>query len=146
MITDLLWIIPTFQSIHIVALATLFTSVGAIALRSYGVLAVEASPAQIAQRFAPWIWLSLVVLLITGTVLIIGEPPRELVNWAFWIKIPLIVIASIATAVTIKGLANSEGASSEAVIARARSGTAFIVVVWTLVVVFGRLVAYGQMV
>jgi len=144
LVTNLLWVIPTFQTIHILALAILFTSVGAIALRSYGLLGLAATPAQTARRFTPWVWTALVALLVTGSVLILGEPVREFINWAFWIKIPLILIAAAATAAITNGLARSEGADPNAVIARARRGTAVIVLLWGLVVVFGRLIAYGQ--
>ena len=144
LVTNLLWVIPTFQTIHILALAILFTSIGAITLRSYGLLGAAATPAQTARRFTPWVWTALVVLLLTGSVLIVGEPVREFINWAFWIKVPLILVAAVATGAITSWLARSEGADPQTVAARARRGSAVLILLWALVVVFGRLIAYGQ--
>lgn len=144
LVTNLLWVIPTFQTIHILALAILFTSIGAITLRSYGLLGVGATPAQTARRFTPWVWSALVVLFVTGSVLILGEPVREFINWAFWIKIPLIVVAAVATGAVTTWLAHSEGTDPNALVARAKRGSAILILLWGLVVVFGRLIAYGQ--
>jgi len=47
--------------------------------------------ARVADRFRPVIWWMLPLLLATGTVLIIGEPTRELGNWIFQLKMLLLV-------------------------------------------------------
>ncbi len=145
-VRDLLWIIPTVQTVHILALALLFTSVGAVALASYGRLGGRISPAATASRFAPWVWGALVVLLVTGSILIVGEPERELINWAFWIKIPLIVVAGLATAVLMSRLGKDALVDGSATLARSRGVALVLVLLWALVIVFGRLIAYAQIV
>jgi uncharacterized membrane protein len=145
-VQNLLWLIPTLQTFHIIALAILFTSVGAVALRSFGRLGTEASPALVARRFQPWVWGALAVLLATGSVLIIGEPQREFINWAFWIKMPLIVIAALGTALQFSFLAHSEGTDPAVLQARGRLVAVALVALWVLVVIFGRLIAYAQII
>ena len=144
LIDNALWVIPTVQTIHIICLALLFSSVGAVALASYGRLGKTVSLAQMGARFAPWIWGSLLILLITGTILIIGEPERELINWAFWIKIPLLVVTAAATALFMSSLGRSDTVGDVAFQARARTQINVLVGLWALVVIFGRLIAYAQ--
>ena len=97
-----------------------------------------AAMADMAGRFAPWVWGAFATLLASGTVLIIGEPERELINWAFWIKVPLLVAAAALTAVFLSRLA---GGGERAA---ARGPALVLVLLWCLVIVFGRLIAYAQ--
>jgi hypothetical protein len=52
----------------------------------------------VARRFLPTIWPVLLVLLITGSLLIIGEPKRSLLNSAFYLKMALLAAAIVLTA------------------------------------------------
>lgn len=142
-VTDILWLIPTLQTIHIICLAILFSSIFAIALGVNGKLGGETSAPVLARRFIPWVKIAFVVLVITGVLLIVGEPPREIMNWASWVKFPLIVVALIATANFYRTVANAD---AESVAAKAKSGIKTLVVLWALVIIFGRLIAYGQLV
>ena len=80
-----LWVIPVMQTIHILSVAMVFSSVVMIELRVLGItnsLTVE----QAAHRFVPWIFCGVVVLALTGSVLIIGEPKRSLPSYEFQMK------------------------------------------------------------
>jgi hypothetical protein len=137
-VQNILWIIPAVQTVHILSLAILLTSVGAVALASFGRLGRAVAMADMAGRFAPWVWGAFATLLATGTILIVGEPERELINWAFWIKVPLLVAAAALTAVFLSRLA---GGGERAA---ARGPALVLVLLWGLVIVFGRLIAYAQ--
>lgn len=145
-VQNLLWVIPAVQTLHILSLALLLSSVGALALASFGRLGRSVPLSKLAHRFAPWIWGALVVLLATGTILIVGEPERELINWAFWIKIPLLVVTAVLTAVYLTYLGRHQrfGGDDIAIQTRARAPAAALMVLWCLVIVFGRLIAYAQ--
>ena len=41
---------------------------------------------QTTRRFAPWLWGALGVLFVTGVLMIVGEPVRELLSLSFWLK------------------------------------------------------------
>src|SRR5262245_57695662 len=90
------WLIPLLQTIHILAIAMVLSSVGMIELRILG-RAKSPTMVQTAGRFVPWIWGGLVLLLLTGALPIIGEPRRALPNPAFQIKMALVVLAIAAT-------------------------------------------------
>ncbi len=93
------WIIPTLQTIHILCVAVAFSSAVLVNLRIFGLFERDEPLREVAGRFLPWIWPVLVILLLTGSVLIIGEPRRSLVNSTFYIKMALLAAAIVLTAI-----------------------------------------------
>ncbi len=94
-IQNQLWVIPAVQSVHIIVVAIVLSSVGMIVLRFFGLASMRESVAVIVQRYIPRIWWCLLVLLLTGSILIAGEPNRELTNQAFWFKMFLVASAAV---------------------------------------------------
>ena len=91
------WVIPTLQTIHILSVAVLFSSAILVDLRFYRALQRDVPLADVARRFLPTIWPVLLILLITGSLLIIGEPRRSLLNNAFYLKMALLAVAVLLT-------------------------------------------------
>jgi hypothetical protein len=87
------WMVPSVQTIHILAISAVAGSVLIINLRLMGVLFNDQTMVSVSKRFGPVIWWSLPILLATGVVLTIGEPARELLNPVFRLKMILIVAA-----------------------------------------------------
>ncbi len=87
------WVVPAVQTVHILAISAVAGSALVLNLRLLGLLCAEQSVRSVAKRFAPVIWWSLPILLITGAVLTIGEPARELLNTVFRLKMLLILTA-----------------------------------------------------
>src|SRR6202167_5370627 len=92
------WIIPTVQTIHILSVAIVFSSAVLVDLRLWRLLNRDVPLPEITRRFLPTIWPVLLVLLITGSLLIIGEPKRSLLNSTFYIKMALLAVAIVLTA------------------------------------------------
>jgi hypothetical protein len=91
------WIIPTLQTIHILSVAVLFSSAILVDLRFWRALQRDSPLADVARRFLPAIWPVLLILLITGSLLIIGEPRRSLLNTTFYLKMALLAVAVVLT-------------------------------------------------
>ena len=91
------WIIPLTQTIHIVCIALLLASAAMLDLRLFGIAGRSDSVAGTAKRLLPWIWGTLPILLLTGAVLTVAEPSRELENPTFVKKMILIVVAMVVT-------------------------------------------------
>ena len=87
------WVIPIIQTIHILAIAATFGSVVMINLRIFQLAGQGRTMTETMQRYLPWVWWGLLVLLITGIGMTIGEPVRELTNPVFWTKMILIIVA-----------------------------------------------------
>src|SRR3989442_14803270 len=92
------WIVPAVQTVHILSIAAVLSSVLMIDLRLMGLLARDQPLARVSERFRPVIWWTLPVLLATGSVMIIGEPARSLANPVFQLKMLLLLAAIAVTA------------------------------------------------
>jgi uncharacterized membrane protein len=91
------WVIPMLQTIHILAVAVVFSSAILVNLRLWRLLQRDVAVSDIARRFLPVIWPVLLILLLTGSLLIIGEPRRALLNTTFYFKMTLLVVALVLT-------------------------------------------------
>ena len=93
---DAKWFVPLVQTVHIMNIAVVVTSVGMIDFKLLGIAGRAQSLAAMVASFMPWIWTALSILLVTGTLLAVTEPSRELMNAAFRIKMILVLcMASI---------------------------------------------------
>src|ERR1700732_158751 len=92
------WIIPTLQSIHIVAIGVIFSSVFMIALRILGSAGSDQTLLETFGRFGPPLSAALCVTVATGAFQVMGEPERELLSFSFWLKMSLLAAATITAA------------------------------------------------
>src|SRR5262245_63316647 len=92
------WVIPTVQSIHIVAIGIVLASVFMIDLRVLGWAGRDQSLTETTGRFGPWLTGALCVLLTTGIVMVVGEPVRELMAFSFWLKMFLVAVGTLIAA------------------------------------------------
>src|SRR3979411_973039 len=82
-IQKVFWIIPTVQTVHILAISVVLASMAMFDLRLMGVVGRRHGVVSLWRRFMPWVWGSLLVLAISGSILIVGEPNRALGNITF---------------------------------------------------------------
>lgn len=142
-IQERLWVIPTLQSIHILAIAFVLSSSLFINLRLLRQVDRAHSLGETAQRFLPWIWFALGILIATGILLVIGEPIRELNSLPFWIKMALVLVGAAATLwfqVTL-GTATARWDVTQSS-RRVRAYAFGTLLVWCAVIAAGRLIAY----
>jgi cbb3-type cytochrome oxidase subunit 1 len=99
---DLGWFVPLVQTLHILSIAVVMTSVGMLDFKLLGLAGRTQSLAEMVSNFMPWVWSALVIQLITGALLTITEPSRELMNLAFRLKM-LMVLAVAAILLLIQG-------------------------------------------
>ena len=138
-----LWLIPLLQSVHILAIAMVLSSVAMIDLRILGVGRAQ-TMVQTARRFVPWLWTGLVLLAATGVALIVGEPKRSLPNAAFQLKMILLVLAITLTLVFQLSLRRSTAFWEEKRPVRTITVVLAIstFVLWCAIAVAGRWIAY----
>jgi hypothetical protein len=143
-IQNVAWIIPTVQTVHILSIAIVISSVFMVDLRLLNVIGRSQPTAAYTSRFLPWIWCTLVVLLASGSILIIGEPGRSLENPAFQLKMTLLLIAMAVTFVLHRPIGR-EPAYWELTGGHKASARVIAVVsllVWVGIIFCGRWIAY----
>mgnify|MGYP003346826271 CR=1 FL=1 len=60
------WVVPAVQTVHILAIAAVMSSILMINLRLLGISGTDQTIARISNRFGPVIWGALILLLLTG--------------------------------------------------------------------------------
>src|SRR5258708_28962982 len=139
MIGSTRWVVPMVQTLHILAIAVVLSSVLMLELRVLELAGRSQSVMQAARRFLPWLLGGLAVLAMTGALLIVSEPQRSLVNSAFWTKMCLLALA--VTAIFRLQRAQWRIVASQALLwpaAVARRATAVIpILLWLRIVEYG---------
>jgi hypothetical protein len=142
-IREVTWIIPTVQSIHIVAIAVVLGSAIVSDLRLAGVLATDETPRTVVRRHLPWMWGALFVLLATGIIMAVGEPNRVLMNSLFWVKMGLVLFAFVLTLLFRWPILHPEFRVEHARWAKMVKPMAWAsLLIWIAVVFCGRWIAY----
>ena len=132
------WAIPAIQTVHIISLALLLACALVLALRIVGRgLSSEPLP-QLATRFTRAIWYLLLVLLASGSLLIIAEPGRTITNPAFYTKLVLI---ALAIAMTL-WLATAARREFERLSGLHTLVAGLSLLAWMAIIFAGRLIAY----
>jgi uncharacterized membrane protein len=140
------WIVPAVQTVHIIAVAAVMSSVLMIDLRLIGLGARDQSIAAVARRFLPFIWWPLPILLLSGATLIIAEPARSLQNPVFLLKMVLLVLAVAITLLCQLPL-RKDAAFWELSAARRRVARLIALLslpLWVCIIFAGRWIAYAQ--
>lgn len=142
-IQETAWVIPTIQSVHIVAIAAVMSAVLLLDLRLAGVVGANDSVARFTHRYLPWIWWGALALLLTGAVLVVGEPERSLENLTFIIKMGL-VLAVVGITLVIQRPIRTDALYWESHERRVvvRSLAWLSLAVWVAIVCCGRMIAY----
>jgi len=140
------WVIPTLQTVHILSVAVVFSSAVLVDLRLWRLLNRDLPLPDVARRFLPTIWPVLLVLLITGSLLIIGEPRRSLLNSTFYLKMALLAVAIVFTAWLQWTLSSSPNFWDKNRGRRmaGRLAATLSIVVWCGILFAGRWIAYTQ--
>jgi hypothetical protein len=94
--------------------------------------------ASLAGRFIPAMWVCLVVLLLTGSLLIVAEPQRTITNPAFYTKMALLAIA-IALTVWVASVARGRPEKRTKI---RTAVAALYMLIWLCIIVAGRYIAY----
>lgn len=139
------WIVPAVQSVHILALAVILSSVAMLDVRVLSMRTGGATGAELDRRFLRWVWPSLAVMLATGIILIAAEPERSLPNPVFQAKMLMLLGAIGLSLLMVRSL----GAGHIAQVAAGRRLSARVLaalslVLWVSVAVAGRWIAYYE--
>jgi hypothetical protein len=139
------WIIPTLQTIHVLCVAVVFSSAVLVDLRIWRLTQRDVPLSDVGRRFLPLIWPVVVILLLTGSLLIVGEPRRSLVNDTFYIKMVLLAFALVLTGLLQWSL-TAPGFWERDVVHRVVGRVAALasILAWSGIIFAGRFIAYTQ--
>ncbi|OWU69281.1 hypothetical protein ATO2_09485 [Roseovarius sp. 22II1-1F6A] len=138
------WFFPTLEMLHFFGLCLLFGSLLIVDLRVIGL--APRVPLSRVEIFVRVTLVGFAINIATGTLFVIGDSDRYLVNIAFWLKMGVIVLAGLNTAWFVRRIrpqidAGLEGA---ALSADARVVAGASLVFWTAVIILGRMIPYVE--
>lgn len=136
------WAVPFVQTIHILAIAVVFGSSLVLTLRTFGLAGMDWSPADWGKRLNSWIGWALMVLLVTGALMIGGEPKRSLLHFLFQTKMLLLLIAIGVAMLLARGMRQLEMPESIAPSPLRLQG-GVLVALWLAIIMCGRWIAYS---
>ncbi len=140
-VRDILWIVPAFQTIHILCVGIVFSGSLLIALRALGVAGTHWTLARWQKRLSLWTLLALIVLLLSGSVLTLAEPERELTNTLFQIKMPLVVATGLLSFGIGRQFSFIPAGHSASI--GIKFGAILIFLLWAVIMGLGRWIAYA---
>lgn len=135
------WMVPAVQAIHILAISVVFSSSLVLSLRALHVSGIDWSPARWGERLNGWVWSGLVVLLLSGILMIVGEPGRSLLNDTFHTKVILLVIAVIVLVALTWRLRHLDPPERTTIVERVLA--VVLVLLWMAIIACGRWIAYS---
>ena len=143
-IGDHAWITPTVQTVHILAIAIVMSGILMTNLKALGAVGQDDTLLGFSKLYAPWIGGALIILLISGATLIVGEPRRSLENPIFILKMSMLLVALILTAAIHAPLRRDAAFWRPGPRAVALRGMAVSSLgVWAAIVFAGRWIAYA---
>ena len=140
-IQTIVWIIPAVQTVHILSVSIVMASMAMLDLRLIGITGKRQPISSMVDRFVPWVWRVLLILAATGAILIIGEPGRELLNWAFRTKMAMVATVSLIT-LAVQQMNKRDATFWENRRIAAAAVGALSLLLWMAIVTAGRWIAY----
>lgn len=86
------WFVPLVQIVHIISVSVIFMAVLRVSVRLLRPGRNVGDLKDFLDRLVPAIWAAMIFLLISGALLTITEPARELLNWAFRTKMVMVLV------------------------------------------------------
>jgi hypothetical protein len=136
---------PIIETAHVASIVAFAGLVIVMDLRFVGLAFTHAPMTQIQRRLFPWQMAGLVPSTVTGLLLCCIDPLRYYRNVAFLVKLVLLVLAGLnALAFHLKTYQRAERWDEDPeVTAKARLAGAVSLLLWSAIIVSGRLIAYN---
>jgi hypothetical protein len=144
-IRESLYFSPYLTVSHVVVMAFVAGLVLMMDLRLLGVANMRTPFSELQRRLFPWQMFAMTLAAITGLTLAFADPMRFYVNIFFWLKMLMLVLAALNAMAfhytTYYSVAAWDSAPGTPVAAKLSGGIS--VVLWSLVIVAGRLIPYN---
>lgn len=140
-----LTLFPLLLTVHVVGMCIFAGLVIMMDLRLLGVGNMRTPFTQVQRRLFPWQMVGMAVSAITGLLLLYGQPMRYYTNVFWWSKVMMMTLATVNALAFHFGTYNSVGKwdSDATMPSGAKLAAAISLVLWAVVIMSGRLMAYN---
>jgi hypothetical protein len=126
-------------TVHVVSLCIFFGLILMMDLRLVGWGNLRTMAKDMSERLIPWQMLGFLIMVVSGVALVWAQPLRYYGKTFFWWKMGLMLLAGVNAGVIHLITSKSEKAWERGA---ARLAGATSIVLWTVILALGRLVAY----
>jgi hypothetical protein len=144
-IRESIWVYPIVESVHVVTIMLFLGLTAVMDARLIGASLTSTPVGVLMARLLPWMRVGFAVMAVTGLLLFAGTPVRFLTNVFFQMKLGLLVLAGANVWLFHRHLypTVAEWGRASRPPAHARFAGAASIVLWTLALATGRLIAYN---
>jgi hypothetical protein len=94
-IAESLWAFPTIETIHVIALVTVFGTIMVMDFRLVGLTSTNVPVSKVSADTLKWTWMAFVLAAITGTLLFISKASSYMINPHFLWKMGIMALAGL---------------------------------------------------
>ena len=133
---------PTFLFLHTLGLSIVVGANTVVAIRVLGV--ASNIPLRPLVRLFPFMWIGFILTVISGLGLTIASATSKLVNPILLIKLVLVIITGVLMRALDKKVFRSPSGLKEATAQEGKAMAASLLILWLVVMILGRLIAYSS--
>jgi hypothetical protein len=143
-IRESIWLFPIIESIHVLSITVLVGTVAVFDLRLLGLVMKREPVSVIGRQILPWTWAGFVIMFVSGLLLFISEAGTNYYNFAFRLKIVLLVLVGLNPLIFHTSIFRKVGDWDLMIRTplRARVAAVFSLTLWAGIIIAGRMIAY----
>ena len=140
-----IWVYPIVETTHVQTLCLFLGRIATLDLRLVGLTLRNVPVSEVAGRLLPWAFVGFALMVVSGVLLFYSHPVRAFENVFFRIKMVMLVLAGLNAFIfhTTVYRRVTEWDRSPVTPVKARLAGYFSLMLWTTVVVSGRMQAYN---
>ncbi len=138
------WTFSAVETVHVLSITVMAGTIALVDLRLLGVLLRHQRVSRVTRQVTPVTWIGFGLMAVSGTLLFIAQPEKNAANPAFQVKVVLLLLAALNLVAFHKLVFRTVGAWDERSTPprAARLCGAASLVLWTTIIVLGRVIAY----
>ena len=143
-IRESVWVFHIIESVHVLGITVLVGTIAVFDLRLLGVIMKREPASRIARQVLPWTWAGFALMFVTGLLLSIAEAATNYYNLAFRIKLILLILVGLNPLIFHVSVFRSvsDWDTSAVTPFRARAAAICSLLLWSGIIVAGRMIAY----
>ncbi|MDE3168650.1 MAG: hypothetical protein KGL75_00795 [Acidobacteriota bacterium] len=140
------WLFPTIESIHVLAVTLVVGSILMFDLRLLGIASRDRSVTDLHKEILPWTWAAFACAVVAGSLLFSSDATKYYENGPFRFKMLTLFLIGLNTAIfelgAFRGVSRWNTDKKTPLPARLAGGIS--IVLWILVVGFGRWIGFTK--
>jgi uncharacterized membrane protein len=144
-IAESLWVFPTLETLHVIALATVIGTIAVLDLRLLGLASRKVAITALSKEILPWTWAGFALAALTGLLLFTSRASDYIENLYFLCKMGLLVLAGLNMLlfhfITSRSIEKWDHGNAAIPVAAKAAGLISLVF-WAVIVFLGRAIGF----